>query len=133
MYEKTYKKRTKCTKNTLNKKRRKIMEQIYNKLVRDKIPEIIKNNNEEPITRILNDIDYKKELENKLYEEYQEVLEATGKDRLEELADMLEIISSLAKLENSTLNNVIEIANKKVLKRGSFENKIFLERVITKD
>lgn len=43
------------------------MEQIYNKLVRDKIPEIIKNNNEEPITRILNDIDYKKELENKLY------------------------------------------------------------------
>lgn len=46
---------------------------------------------------------------------------------------MLEIISSLAKLENSTLNNVIEIANKKVLKRGSFENKIFLERVITKD
>lgn len=109
------------------------MEQIYNKLVRDKIPEIIKNNNEEPITRILNDIDYKKELEKKLYEEYQEVLEATGKDRLEELADMLEIISSLAKLENSTLNNVIEIANKKVLKRGSLENKIFLEKVITKD
>ena len=108
------------------------MEQIYNKLVRDKIPEIIKNNNEEPITRILNDIDYKKELENKLYEEYQEVLEATGKDRLEELADMLEIISPLAKLENSTLNNVIEIANKKVLKRGSFENKIYLEKVITK-
>ena len=109
------------------------MEQTYNKLVRDKIPEIIKNNNEEPITRILNDIDYKKELENKLYEEYQEVLEATGKDRLEELADMLEIISSLAKLENSTLNNVIEIANKKVLKRGSFENKIYLEKVIKKD
>lgn len=109
------------------------MEQIYNKLVRDNIPEIIKNNNEEPITRILNDIDYKKELENKLYEEYQEVLEATGKDRLEELADMLEIISSLAKLENSTLNNVIEIANKKVLKRGLFENRIYLEKVITKD
>lgn len=109
------------------------MEQIYKKLVRDKIPEIIKNNNEEPITRILNDIDYKKELENKLYEEYQEVLEAKGKDRLEELADMLEIISSLAKLENSTLDNVIEIANKKVLKRGSFENRIYLEKVITKD
>ena len=106
------------------------MEQIYNKLVRDKIPEIIKNNNEEPITRILNDIDYKKELENKLYEEYQEVLEATGKYRLEELADMLEIISSLAKIENSSLNNVIEIANKKVLKRGSFENRIYLEKVI---
>ena len=109
------------------------MEKVYNKLVRDNIPNIIKSNGEIPITRILDNDEYKKELENKLYEEYQEVLEATGKDRLEELADMLEIISSLAKLENSTLNNVIEIANKKVLKRGSFENKIFLEKVIKKD
>ena len=43
---------------------------------------------------------------------------------------MLEIISSLTKIENSSLNNVIEIANKKVLKRGSFENRIYLEKVI---
>lgn len=105
----------------------------YNKLVRDKIPNIIEEKGETPVIKVLDENDYKKELEKKLYEEYQEVLEATGKDRLEELADMLEIISSLAKLENSTLNNVIEIANKKVLKRGSFENKIFLEKVITKD
>lgn len=109
------------------------MEKVYNKLVRDNIPNIIKSNGEIPITRILDNDEYKKELENKLYEEYQEVLNSSGDDRIEELADMLEIISSLAKLENSTLNNVIEIANKKVLKRGSFENKIFLERVITKD
>lgn len=109
------------------------MERVYNKLVRDKIPNIIEEKGETPVIKVLNENDYKKELEKKLYEEYQEVLEATGKDRLEELADMLEIISSLAKLENSTLNNVIEIANKKVLKRGSFENKIFLEKVITKD
>ena len=50
----------------------------YNKLVRDKIPEIIKNNNETPITRILSDEEYKIELEKKLYEEYQEVLESSG-------------------------------------------------------
>lgn len=50
----------------------------YQKLVRDKIPEIIKNNNETPITRILSDEEYKKELEKKLLEEYQEVIEATG-------------------------------------------------------
>ena len=35
------------------------MEQVYNKLVRDKIPEIIESNNEIPITRILNDKEYK--------------------------------------------------------------------------
>ena len=106
--------------------------EIYNKLVRDKIPEIIKSNGEEPITRILNDLEYKEELEKKLYEEYQEVLNSSCKDRIEELADMLEIIKYLAKLENSTLEEVITIAKEKSIKRGAFDNKIFLERVLKK-
>ena len=101
----------------------------YNKLVRDKIPEIIKNNNETPITRILSDEEYKLELEKKLYEEYQEVLEASGKNRLEELADMLEVMIALASLENATLEDIIEIADKKRNKRGGFKEKIFLESV----
>ena len=42
---------------------------------------------------------------------------------------MLEIISYLAKLENVTLNDVIEIANYKKEKRGGFDKKIFLEKV----
>ena len=65
------------------------MERIYNKLVRDNIPSIIEGNGETPITRILNEGEYKKELEKKLYEEYNEVLEASGEDRVEELADMI--------------------------------------------
>ena len=48
------------------------MERIYNKLVRDNIPSIIKGNGATPITRILNEEEYKKELEKKLYEEYNE-------------------------------------------------------------
>ena len=103
---------------------------IYNKLVRDKIPEIIESNGEVPITHILSDEEYKKELEKKLYEEYQEVLNATGKDRLEELADMLEIMKYLAQLENSTLDEVLVLAREKSLKRGAFDKKIFLENVM---
>lgn len=106
------------------------MERIYNKLVRDKIPNIIKEKKETPVVKILDDDEYKEALEKKLYEEYQEVIKASGEDRVEELADMLEIIKALAKLENKTLDNVIEIANKKVDKRGAFEEKIFLEKVI---
>ncbi len=106
------------------------MEKVYNKLVRDNIPSIIESNGETPITRILSDEEYKFELEKKLNEEYHEVLEASGKGRLEELADMVEIIKYLAKLENSTLEEVIKIANEKSSKRGAFEEKIFLEKVI---
>ncbi|MBE6139752.1 MAG: phosphoribosyl-ATP pyrophosphohydrolase [Firmicutes bacterium] len=106
------------------------MERVYNKLVRDNIPEIIESKGEKPIISILDDQRYKEELEKKLYEEYNEVIEASGLDRVEELADMIEVIKSLAKLENKTLEEVIGIANKKSEKRGAFDKKIFLEKVI---
>ena len=108
------------------------MERIYNKLVRDNIPNIIKEKGETPVTRILEDNAYKNELEKKLYEEYQEVLESSGDARAEELADMLEIIRALAKLENKSLQDIINIADNKNIKRGAFEGKIFLEKVIEK-
>ena len=106
------------------------MERVYNKLVRDNIPNIIKNKGEEPVIRILDDDEYKIELEKKLYEEYQEVISASGSDRLEELADMLEVIRALAKLENNDLNDIIKIADEKNIKRGAFEDRIFLEKVM---
>ena len=84
----------------------------------------------EAVTRILNDDEYKKALEDKLYEEYQEVLESSGEDRVEELADMLEIIISLARLEKTNLETIIEIAKKKKAKRGGFEKKLYLEKVV---
>ena len=108
------------------------MERVYNKLVRDKIPEIIKGKGEEPLTRILGDEEYKAELEKKLKEECAEVLGASGKDRVEELADVFEILKALAKLENSDIEEVFKIAKEKAEKRGAFEQKIFLEEVIEK-
>ena len=69
------------------------------------------------------------ELEKKLLEEYQEVIASSGKDRLEELADMLEVMISLASLDDATLEDIIKIADKKRNKRGGFKEKIFLESV----
>lgn len=106
------------------------MERVYNKLVRDRIPEIIEEKNETPVTRVLNEDEYKFELERKLYEEYNEVIESSGEDRLFELADMIEVIRSLASVSGKTLEDIIELANGKRNKRGGFEKKIFLEKVI---
>ena len=80
-----------------------------------------------------NEEEYKKALEDKLVEELNEVLESTGNNRIEELSDMIEVITSLAKLEGKTLNDVIEASSKKKEKRGGFDNKIFLLKVTTKE
>jgi len=101
----------------------------YKKLVRDKIPEIIKANGEEPITKILNDEEYKKELEIKLLEECHEVIEASNKERLEEIADLYEVIKALLYIENSSLDEIKTIAKEKEVKRGAFKDKIYLEGV----
>jgi len=106
------------------------MERVYNKLVRDKIPAIIEGNGETPITKILNETEYKEELEKKLYEEYKEVIAANSNERLEELADMIEVIRALANLENKSLNDVILIADEKKENRGAFNDRIFLEKVM---
>lgn len=108
------------------------MEKIYNKLVRDNIPDIINNDNELAITRVLTDDEYRKELYKKLLEESNEVIEAKDNEILEELADVLEIIESIAKLENKSLNDVIDKACEKREKRGGFQKRIYLEKTIKK-
>lgn len=111
------------------------MEKIYNKLVRDNIPEIIKKDRGcVPYTKTLSDEEYKKALGEKIFEEYEEYLNATSKsEKLSELSDMLEILRAFAKMENSDLEEIIEIADEKKIKRGGFERKIFLEKVIEPD
>ena len=106
------------------------MVQVFNKLVRDNIPNIIESNGEKAITRILGDEEYRVELYKKLLEESQEVINSQDtEDILEELADVLEVLKSIAELENRNLDDVIEIANQKRLKRGGFSKKIFLEKI----
>ena len=110
------------------------MEQIFNKLVRDKIPDKIESNGEKAITRSLNDEEYRIELYKKLEEESQEVINSqNSEETLEELADVLEVLNAIAELNNKELADVIATADQKRLKRGGFEKRIFLERTYNKE
>jgi predicted house-cleaning noncanonical NTP pyrophosphatase (MazG superfamily) len=98
----------------------------YNKLVRDKIIDIIKLNGEKPVYHTLNNEEYIEELLKKLIEEANEFIEA---DSPEELADLMEVVYSIAKTKNIDLEEVEQIRIKKREKRGGFDNKIYLEGV----
>lgn len=106
---------------------------VYNKLVRDKIPSIISNNGEKAFIRILNDDEYKSELLKKLLEECNEVLVAKDEEKILELADMLEVMRTMALVYGYSLAEVINVADKKKKERGGFMEKIFLEYVDKKD
>ena len=100
---------------------------IYNKLVRDRIPEIIIKAGKEPITSVLTDEEYIKMLDKKLNEE---CAEYQADKNIEELADMLEVIIAITKARGYSLDELEGIRAEKADKRGGFEQKIFLKEVI---
>lgn len=100
---------------------------IYNKLVRDKIPEIIKAKGGVVETRVLNDEEYKKFLRLKLIEEVAEANEAlTREDLVKELGDVWEVAEALMKNENIDLAEVQALKQKRREERGGFDERIFL-------
>lgn len=99
---------------------------IYNKLVRDRIPEIILNSSRKPITSVLDKDNYKKELDKKLQEELQEYLKD---DNVEELVDLVEVVYAILDFKNVSIQEFERIRNEKVIQRGAFKDRIFLERV----
>jgi predicted house-cleaning noncanonical NTP pyrophosphatase (MazG superfamily) len=102
----------------------------YKKLVRDKIPQIIEKKGKRFSTKILNDQDYIKYLKEKSHEELDEYCAAeTNEDAVEELADLLEIIHSLAKNHGSSIEEVEAVRKEKAEKRGGFKKKVFLIEV----
>ncbi|MFB5251912.1 phosphoribosyl-ATP pyrophosphohydrolase [Bacillus mycoides] len=102
----------------------------YNKLIRNKIPQIMKANGKTPITRILAEDEYIKEICKKTEEELTEYLEANTKEhKLEELSDLLELINALAEHAGTTLEEINNIRKKKAEERGGFSNRIFLIEV----
>lgn len=103
---------------------------VYNKLVRDKIPEIIENKGEKAITIILDDNEYWESLLQKDSEELCEVATAETLEELKaELADKLEIIRAMAEYSGFSLKEIIDYADKKAAERGGFSERIFLIEV----
>ncbi|WP_066174433.1 nucleoside triphosphate pyrophosphohydrolase [Bacillus marinisedimentorum] len=103
---------------------------IYNKLVRNRIPNILENKGLEYSTKVLSDSDYITALRRKLTEEVEEYFETSNdQDAVEELADVLELIHALAKTHGSSIEQVEEVRKQKAEKRGGFNDKIFLIQV----
>lgn len=102
------------------------MIRIYNKLVRDNIPNICRQNNQVSKYRVLGDNEYKTELKKKLKEEVKEYLIS---EEIEELADILEVVEALANSQGSNLPEILKIKEEKANKNGKFEKKYFLKSV----
>jgi predicted house-cleaning noncanonical NTP pyrophosphatase (MazG superfamily) len=104
------------------------MTKIYNKLVRDKILEVIEADGKEYKSRILTDKEYAEALANKFMEEAKELLEAgEDDDVLGELSDIVELVHAKLKLVNKSWEDMEKIRIKKLNARGGFDKKIFLE------
>ena len=97
--------------------------EIFNKLVRDKIPEKIESNNETCEIKILNDEEYLIELNKKIQEEMKEYLES---GEIEELADLEEVLKAILKVKNCSYEEFEAIRKNKVQKRGAFSKRIYL-------
>ena len=102
------------------------MEIIYNKLVRDNIPEIIKNSGGLAFTRILSDEEYLDALHKKLNEEIAEYFESGSAS---ELCDVLEVVYAIAEARGISRGDLEKCRAEKSAANGAFDNKIYLEKV----
>ncbi|MFZ7120365.1 MAG: hypothetical protein ACOWWH_05380 [Eubacteriaceae bacterium] len=102
------------------------MSKSYNKLVRDGIPQIIKESGRKCDTRKLSDNEYNEALLNKVIEEIEEFRISNNE---EELADIYEVLDALIKFKGFEPLHIDYLKMKKRKSRGSFNDKIFLEKV----
>ncbi len=97
---------------------------IYNKLVRDGIPALLERKKEPYKSHIADDVEYSEKLYSKLMEEAGEVVKDRNK---EEVADVLEVILAIMKLNGWSMNEIEETRLQKLQKLGGFEDRIILE------
>ena len=99
------------------------MKTVYNKLVRDRIPEIIEASGKSCTCQVLDDQAYLAALDEKLNEELSEYRQDKS---MEELADLLEVIRAVITVRGSTWDEVESLRKAKAEERGGFAKKILL-------
>ena len=99
----------------------------YNKLIRDRIPEIIAADGGKAIVEVLDHESAQKYLDLKLSEELEEYLESGD---VEELADLVEVIYALLDCKGVPLEEFEKTRLKKAEKRGGFKKRLLLQEVI---
>lgn len=102
------------------------MTKTYNKLVRDRIPEIIASDGKTCTVEVLSDSRYLQMLDVKLTEELGEYQESGS---LEELADLLEVLGAVVRARGWTWEGLEQARQKKAARRGGFEKKLLLKEV----
>lgn len=102
---------------------------VYQKLVRDRIPEIIEADGKTCVIETLSDSRYLEMLDAKLAEE---LAEYQGSKSLEELADLLEVMRAVVQARGWTWEQLEQVRQEKSAQRGGFEKKILLKEVIEK-
>lgn len=95
----------------------------YNKLIRDKIVDIIEADGRKAGYRILDNAEYKQELNKKLQEEVNEYLEDNN---IEELADIIEVVYGIVDAMDASIDELEKVREEKAKERGGFKKKIFL-------
>ena len=100
---------------------------IYNKLVRDEIPKIIRKSGKKCEYSIITGEKLILALQDKLVEEFNEFIDSNGD--LEELADILEVVEGLAVHLGSSFEEILAKKEQKQKQRGGFKQGIFLESV----
>jgi predicted house-cleaning noncanonical NTP pyrophosphatase (MazG superfamily) len=101
----------------------------YDKLVRDKIPDIIRQDNQIPVTHQACPEEYLQKLLDKLVEESEEFRESTNPD---ELADLLEVIEAIKTLKSWSTEEIEARRIDKLSERGGFSRGIILEEIRAK-
>lgn len=99
---------------------------VYNKLVRDKIPQIIKDSGKKSYCHIADEKEYLEALKDKINEEVEEFYETPC---IEEMADILEVLGALADYHGFSKYEIEKARLEKNRKRGAFKNRIILEKV----